>query len=100
MKEKEWEPISRALSRLPTPAPNEEFVRKVMSNIELGTGFSWRNFWKVPALGFGLAAVLFAALTALPIQAPSPDALEIVLSTDEVGDDAILSLALNAEEEL
>ncbi len=62
------------LARLPEPPPDENFVRKVMARLRPSEVFSWREFWKVPVLGFGLAAVLFAVLTTYDVATPfTPD---------------------------
>jgi len=68
----DWEPIGKALSNIPTPPPSERFVQGVMSQIRQTqktregeeSKIPWWNLWKIPALGFGFATVLFAVLTA------------------------------------
>lgn len=69
---------------IPVPPPDEKFVQTVMSRIrEEERKFSWRDFWKIPALGFVLATVLFEILIAVREPPSAEDAL-LAGSPDDV----------------
>ena len=61
-----WETMGKRLFRVPPPPVPETFVQSVMDKIqdqeELQTGETWwpAARWLIPALGFGLAALLFS----------------------------------------
>lgn len=64
-------PIGEALAKIPLPEPSERFVQKVMIGIRESERkkISWLGWWRVPALGMGLASLLYVAVIAL--QSPS-----------------------------
>jgi hypothetical protein len=61
---------------IPVPPPDEKFVQAVMSRIrQKEDKFSWREFWRVPALGFALAVVIFEILASIQQPPSIEDAL-------------------------
>jgi len=78
--------------KIPLPEPSERFVQKVMAGVREveREKFRWFDWWRIPALGLGLAAVVFFSLVAIETYQDGADAVLMAGGEEATLDDVVL----------
>lgn len=84
--------------KIPLPEPSERFVQKVMAGVREAERekFRWFDWWRIPALGLGLAAVVFFSLVAIETYQDGSDSV-LLAGSDEASLDDVVRFAFEED---